>query len=189
MGFGQKEPHLVEAGDELTEKQRLRRESLDKIRFFRLKSVRGAWSVSAFLLVSIGALIDFRFLPSLPEKMKAMLGTPPSALMISGLLVLYTFSAIILVLSKMMRGAEPSGGIVHVIYLSAFYGFYHLDGALDDNFWAVFAAGLTVLGLLCYHNRIRFNALVREEQEILRIMDDDGKGPGGRRAPFGKRHE
>lgn len=189
MVSGQKEPRLVEARDERTEKQRLRRESLEKIRYFRLKSVRGAWSVAAFLLVSIGALNDFGFLPSFPEKVKAILGASPPALMISGLLVLYTFSAIILVLSKMMSGAEPSGGMVHVLYLAVFYGFYHMDGTLDDNFWAVFTAGLTVLGLLGYHNRIRFNALVREEKEIVRILDENGKEPGGRRASFGQRHE
>ncbi len=180
MGCRQEEPHICKVEDEFPDKQRLRRESLEKIHSLKLKSVRGAWAFSAFLLVSTGAVNDFGFLPSIPEKVKATLGTPPSALMISGLLMLYCFSAIILILSRMMSGAEPSGGMVHVLYLTGFYGFYHLDGSLDDNFWAVFTTGVTVLGLLSYHNWVRCNALIREEREILRILDNDGKGPGDR---------
>ncbi len=180
MGCRQEEPHIFKEGDEFLDRQHLRRESLEKIHSLKMKSVRGAWAFSAFLLVSIGALKNFRFLPSIPEKVKVMLGAPPSALMVSGLLVLYSFSAIILVLSRMMSGAAPSGGMVHVLYLAAFYGFYYLNGSLDDNFWAVFTTGVTVLGLLSYHDWLSCNTLIREEQEILRFLDDDEKGHDGR---------
>ncbi len=163
--------------EELGCKQRLRQESLRKIRSLKAKSLRGAWAFSAFLLVSIGALNGFGFLPSLPENIRAMLGSPPSANMISGLLVLYSFSAIIYILSRMMSGAEPSGGMVHVLYLAAFYGFYHLAASLDDDFWAVFTAGLTILGLVSYHNWIWCTALIREEEETLRKLDNDGNKP------------
>lgn len=170
-----------DAEEELGNKQRLRRESLRKIHTLKAKSLRGAWAFSAFLLVSIGASDGFGFLPSLPENIRAILGSPPSANMISGLLVLYSFSAIIYILSRMMSGAEPSGGMVHVLYLASFYGFYHLAASLGDNFWAVFTAGLTILGLVSYHNRIWCMALIREEEEILRKLDSDGNKPHVRR--------
>jgi hypothetical protein len=156
-------------------KERLRGESLRKIRSLKAKSLRGAWAFSAFLLVSIGALNDFGFLRPLPENIKTILGSAPPVNMISGLLVLYSFSAIILILSRMMRGTEPSSGMIHVLYLSAFYGFYHLAASLDDNFWAVFAAGMTILGLVGYHNRIWCMALIREEEELLHKLDDGNK--------------
>lgn len=163
--------------EEPGDKECLRRESQRKIRSLRVKSLRGAWAFSTFLLVSIWALNDFVFLPLLPESMRNMLGSAPPVNMISGLLVLYSFSAIILILARMMSGAEPSGGMIHVLYLSAFYGFYHLAASLAENFWAVFAAGMTILALVSYHNRIWCTALIREEEEILRKLDDDGSKP------------
>lgn len=137
--------------------------------------MRGMWAFAAFLLISIGASNDFSFLPSLPAHMRTMLGDPPSANLISGLLVLYSFSAIILILSRMMSGGSPASGIAQVAYLAVFYGFYHLSGSLGDNFWAVLAAGITILGLESYHNRIWFTQLIREEQEKLRQLDGDDK--------------
>ncbi len=180
MGLKREEPHITGSRGEHLDKRRLRRESKEKIRSLKAKSYRGAWIFSAFLLVSIGALNDFSFLPAVTEHVKTLLGAAPSTLMISGLLVMYSFSAIIYALSRMMSGTEPSVGIGHILYLSAFYGFYHLAGSLEENFWAVFTAGLTILGLVSYHNWIRCRALIREEQELLRVLNDEGDKPGQR---------
>jgi hypothetical protein len=166
-------PPFSDAGAGAREKQLQRREAHEKIRNLEAKSVRGLWAFSAFLLVSIGAMNDFRFIPSLPEYIRAMLGSPPSSNMVSGLLVLYSFSAIILILSRMMSGAEPSSGLLHVIYLAAFYGFYHLAGSLEEYFWAVFVSGFTILALENFHNMVRYKPLIREEQEKLRNLGDD----------------
>ena len=100
-----------------------------------------------FLLLSMAALSDFSFFPSFPANIRTILGRPPSVNMISAVLLLYIFSAIILILSRMMSGSGKYGGVSHVGYLAGFYFFYHFSGKLPENFWAVFAAGVTILGL------------------------------------------
>ncbi len=180
MGLKREEPHITGSRGEHLDKRRFRRETMEKIRSLKAKSYRGAWIFSAFLLVSIGALHDFSFLPAIPEHVKTVLGAAPSTLMISGLLVLYSFSAIIFALSRMMSGTRPSVGIGHILYLAGFYGFYHLAGSLEENFWAVFTAGVTILGLVSYHNWVRCRALIREERELLRVLDDERDEPGRR---------
>jgi hypothetical protein len=173
-------PPFSAVGAEAREKQRQRSDVNRRIHTLQAKSVRGLWAFSAFLLCSIGASNDFRSLPSLPGDVRSMLGSAPSSDLISGLLVLYSFSAIILILSRMMSGAEPSRGLAHVLYLAAFYGFYHLAGSLEDYFWAVFASGFTILALENFHNLIKFKPLIREEQERLSKLEDDEAGPDGK---------
>jgi hypothetical protein len=157
--------------EETVDNEILRRKILKKIHSLQLKSVSGLWSLAVFILISIGALWDFSFLPSLPDHFKKMLGPPPSSIIISGLLVAYSFAAIILILSRMMRGSTNSGSISHIIYLTVFYGFYHFSGGLGDNFWAVLVAGLTILSLESYHVWIRCESLIREEKKVLQKLD------------------
>jgi hypothetical protein len=122
-----------------------------KIRQLQARANRGLLVIAIFIAVSIGAIRDFDLLPSLPTGVRAILGHPPSPNMISALLILYSFSAIVLILARMMSGSGSSGGLAHIGYLTAFYLFYHFAGALAENFWAVFAAGMTILGLESYH--------------------------------------
>jgi len=143
------------------------RESREKIRRLKARSSHGLHALALFTAVSIGAIRDFDFLPSLPTGMRNVLGTPPSANMISTALLLYAFSAIILILSRMMGGSQSYSGMAHVGYLSGFYLFYHLGGVLPDNVWAVFAAGVTVLGLESYHIWTFCNEEIRKELEAL----------------------
>ena len=157
----------------------LRRKTLENIHLLQLRSVRGLWALAAFLLISIGALWDFSFFPSLPDHFRKLLGPPPSSIIISGLLVAYSFAAIILILSRMMSGSEISGGFSHIAYLTVFYVFYHFSGGLEENFWAVLVAGLTILSLESYHVWIRCASLIREEQEILRKLDNNEKKSSG----------
>jgi hypothetical protein len=165
------EPAPVDMPDEFQETQRLHRASLERIRLLQTRSFRGIWALTLFLVVSIEALQDFRHLPAFPRHIKAMLGSPPLAIMISGLLVVYSFSAILLILARMMNGSASSGGMFHVASLSLFYGFYYFSGSLAENFWAVFVAGLTILSLESYQIRIRCTSLISEEQEVLRKLE------------------
>jgi hypothetical protein len=128
-------------------------------------------SAALFLLMSTGALSDFAFLPSLPDKIRAALGHPPSVNMISAALILYVFSAIILILSRMMSGSGKYGGIMQVGYIAGFYFFYHFSGKLPENFWAVFAAGVTIFVLESYHLWIYCSEEIAREQEILAVLD------------------
>jgi hypothetical protein len=153
------------------DREERRREVLDTIQDLQSRSNRGVWSLCLFLTVSIAARWDFRFLPALPEKVHVLLGRPPPTSWISVALVAYSFSALVLTLSRMMSGEVSRGGLAHVGYLTAFYGFYYFAGGLPDNFWAVFAAGLTILGLEAYNVWNRSSELIQEEMQKLDILD------------------
>ncbi|WP_243370514.1 Yip1 family protein [Geotalea sp. SG265] len=142
-------------------------EHRENIRRLKAKSSRGLYAMAAFIAVSIGAIRDFDFLPTISPQVRTALGTPPSANMISTALLLYAFSAIILILSRMMGGSHSYSGMAHVGYLSGFYIFYSLGGTLADNIWAVFAAGITILGLESYHIWTFCNEEIRKEMEAL----------------------
>jgi hypothetical protein len=144
----------------------------ENIRRLRARANRGLFALALFLVISIGAVNNFDFLPSFPPHIIEILGQPPSSKMISAALMLYSFSAIILILSRMMSGAVSNySGIAHVGYLSAFFFFYHFSGAMNESFWAVFAAGLTVLGLESYHLWTRSIEEIRKEEETLEELD------------------
>lgn len=140
-------------------------ENTEKIRRLKARSSHGLYAMAFFIAISIGALHNFSFVPPLPADLRAALGAPPSANMISTALLLYAFSAIILILSRMMSGSGSFSGMAHVLYLSVFYLFYHLGNVLEDNIWAVFAAGITILGLESYHIWTFCNEEIRKEQE------------------------
>ncbi|HEX9023519.1 MAG TPA: menaquinol oxidoreductase [Geobacteraceae bacterium] len=145
MSYGPRQsPRPDEAGKQQPEPS-------EKIRRLQARANRVLLIVAVFIAVSIGAIRNFDLLPSLPSGVRAILGSPPSPNMISALLILYSFSAIILILARMMSGSGSYGGLSHIGYLTAFYLFYHFAGALAENFWAVFAAGMTILGLESYH--------------------------------------
>ena len=129
----------------------LRLAALERIHRLRNTANRGLWAMALFLAVSIAALNHFSFLPPLPEKIQDLLGTAPPTIMISGLLILYSFSSLVLILARMIGDTISHAGFYHVAYLTGFYCFYDLAGSLDDNFWAVFAAGVTILSLEGYH--------------------------------------
>ncbi len=144
-----------------------RRDSQAKIGRLQRKSGHGPLALALFLALSIAAQQNFAMLPSLSDDLRGLLGTPPSSDMISAALVLYSFSAIILTLGRMMSGSDKYGGIMHVGYLAAFYAFYHFGHTLTDNFWAVFASGMTVLLLDSYHLWTYCNEEIRKEREFI----------------------
>jgi hypothetical protein len=119
---------------------------IDRLKRF---ASRGLWALSLFLLLCILARQDFSHL-TVPESLQAYMGKPPSASVISIMLLLYTFFAIMLSLSRMMAGVEHRSSFCHVGYLAAFFFFYHFAGGLDDNYWAVFGSGMTILGVESY---------------------------------------
>ena len=150
--------------------QRLREEGLALIGKLQNKFTSGLLAAALFILLSIGAQSDFASLPSLPDNIRATLGHPPSENYISAVLILYIFSAIILILSRMMSGSGRFGGIRHVGYLACFYFFYHFSGKLPENFWAVFAAGVTILGLESYHLWIYCSEEIEKEREMMDVL-------------------
>jgi hypothetical protein len=164
-----------EAPDFRENRDRLREDALDNIRNLHRKFTAELFAAALFLLLSMAALNDFSVFPSLPEYVRTALGRPPSVNMISAVLLLYIFSAIILILSRMMSGSGRYGGVSHVGYLAGFYFFYHFSGKLPENFWAVFAAGVTILGLEGYHLWIYCSEEIERAREVLAFLD--GRSP------------
>ena len=157
--------------------KRLREEALGRIGRLQNKFTAELLAASLFLLLSIGALSDFALLPSFSDNVRAALGHPPSVNMISAVLILYIFSALTLILSRMMSGSGKCGGISHVGYIAGFYFFYHFSGKLPENFWAVFAAGVTILVLEIYHLWIYTMEEIAKEQETLANLGRHTAGP------------
>lgn len=145
----------------------LQRQVQAKIRRLELLSSSGLWILAMFTALSIGASRNFDFLPSLSDEIHEMLGASPPPNFINWALVLYGFSAIIMVLTQMTGSKRPRGALAHFGYLSAFYTFYHFSDALTENFWAVFTVGMTILSLQSYHVWNYYKDKIREEYEIL----------------------
>ena len=149
----------------------LRRQVLAKLRKLELLSSSGLWILAGFTALSIGASRDFDFIPSFSDEVHKMLGAAPPTNFINWALVLYGFSAIIMVLTQMTGSKHPRGALAHLGYLSAFYVFYHFSGDLGENIWAVFTVGMTILSLQSYHVWNYYKDKIREEQEILAELD------------------
>jgi hypothetical protein len=141
------------------------------IRRWRTRSHQGLWAIAAFAGVSIPAMLSDRIFPPLTPEIKRMLGTPPSSNMISALLVVYAFSAILLVLGRITNGSPKMVSFSHIGYLICFYAFYYFSGVLPENFWAVLATGMTILSLESYHIWSLSMARIREEEEALTILE------------------
>lgn len=139
-------------------------------------STRGILALALFLGVSIFAWWGLPFLPD-PDRVTAYLGNPPSARIISIALLLYTFSAIILSLSRMTAGIEHKSSFGHVAYLITFFIFYHFSKALDDNYWAVFGSGITILGVESYRIWTYCSENIAKSREDLEFVTRTGRPP------------
>lgn len=137
------------------------------IRSLERRAHAGIHILSAFILLSIGATLDFSFLPSFSPAIKKGMGAAPPAGFISIALAVYVFSASTLSLSRMMEGSDKTGGIAHLGFLGGFFFFYHASGELAAHFWAVFAGGVTVLVLESYQRWHYCREEILKEREIL----------------------
>ncbi len=144
----------------------------ENIRRLERRSSHGLYILALFIALSIGAVQNFSLLPSFPPSVLKALGKPPSAQMISAALLLYLFSAIILTLARMMEGTGKTGGLAHLGYLAAFYFFYHFSGHMEVHFWAVFAAGVTILSLESYHLWQYCREECQKERALLADLDN-----------------
>ena len=149
----------------------LRKQVQAKIKKLELYSSSGLWILALFTALSMGAFRNFDFVPPLSESIRAALGAGPPIKYINWALVVYGFSAIILILTQMASDKKPRGALAHFGYLGAFYLFYHFSEGLQENFWAVFAVGLTILGLQSYHVWNYYHEKIHEQMEILEELD------------------
>lgn len=149
----------------------LREQVVAKIKKLELLSSTGLWILALFTALSIGAHRNFDFLPPLSEGIRSLLGAGPPVRYINWALVLYGFSAIILILTQMANNKRPKGALAHFGYLGAFYFFYHFSEGLSDNFWAIFAVGLTILGLQSYHVWNYYHEKIDEQNAVLEELE------------------
>lgn len=154
------------------QKQRI----LKEINRLHRSSTRGIWALSLFLLVSLLAWWGFPLLPD-PDTVTAVLGKAPSSRMVSVVLLVYTFSAIILSLARMTSGIEHRSSFSHVGFLTAFFLFYFFDHALDTNYWAVFGAGITILGVESYRIWSFCSEGIIKNKEDLEYLARTGRKP------------
>jgi len=154
----------------------LRQELIREIYRLNLFSIRGILALSLFLGISMFAWWGFPFIPA-PETVTAYLGKPPSARIISIALLLYTFSAIILSLSRMTAGIEHRSSFCHVGYLTGFFLFYYFGKSLEDNYWAVFGAGITILGVESYRIWSFCAEGISKSREDLEYVTRTGRPP------------
>jgi len=163
-------------GQPMPGREDLRQRTEVRIRRLERATLAGLWSMILFLLVSFGAYENFTFLPELSDKFRRMLGAPPPSEMISLALVIYAFSAIVGTLARMSRNIKPFRGLMHTAFFTAFYAFYYLSGVLPDNFWAVFFAGLSVMGLENYYLWAHSKEALQKERELLERMQSPKDG-------------
>ena len=149
------------------------REEMDRLNRF---SIRGVLALSLFFVVSILAWWGFSFLPT-PDTVIALLGKPPSAHIVSIALIIYTFSAIILSLSRMSTGIEHRSSFCHVGYLTAFFLFYYFGKSLDENYWAVFGSGITILGVESYRIWTYCSENISKIKEDIEFVTRTGRPP------------
>lgn len=149
-----------------------RKEIQDRIRYLKKQIFYSNLWMALFLLVSLGAAVGFRFFPPISEKTRHFLGVSPPPTLISIALIVYAFSALILILGHMNTGPVRFRGWSHIGYLSAFYLFYYYSGELRENFWPVFIAGLTILGLENYRVWSICNEAIKKEEGTLKILGE-----------------
>jgi hypothetical protein len=135
-------------------------------------SRQGLWGLLTFILISLIAVYfqDIDLLASVSQETRNFLGKPPSPKVINIALAVYSFSALILTLSRLSDHTEVYRGWAHVGYLTGFYIFYLLSNALHVNSLAVLVAGITILSLEYYSIRSFTSEAIRRERTIMKKL-------------------
>lgn len=154
----------------------LQQELTVEIKRLNRLSTRGIQAVALFIAASVLAWWGFLFLPA-PDVATALLGRAPSANIISIVLVFYTFSAIILSLSRMTAGIEHRSSFCHVGYLALFFLFYYFAKSLEENFWAVFGSGITILGVESYRIWSFCSEAIAIKRSAIEYVSRTGRPP------------
>ena len=157
----------------------LRQKIEARIQRLERASANGLWSMVLFLVVSFFAFDGFAILPDLSDDVRKILGAPPPGEMISLALVVYAFSSIVRTLARMSHNIKPYVGLMHAAFFTVFYTFYQLSGVLPANFWAVFFAGISVMGLDNYYLWSHSSDAVRKERALLESLRRGGGGKIG----------
>lgn len=113
-------------------------------------SQRGLIGIIGFLLLSIAAYQMQIQMPALPSHWYAFLGPAPTGEMIGVALMVYAFSALLLLIASFDRRPGRFKSCSHLAYLLPFYFFFYYTGELQNYFVAVLVTGLSLLSLEYY---------------------------------------
>lgn len=174
MPLGRKPKTTAEQVDKRSPQQRLARIQAH-IDALHALSRQGLWGLLTFVLLSVVVVYfqDINLLANVSQGTREFLGKPPSAKLINIALAVYSFSALILTLSRLTDRTETYRGWAHVGYLTGFYMFYFLANAVRVNAMAVVVSGLTILGLEYYSVRSFTAASIRRERTIMKKLSGE----------------
>ena len=141
-----------------------------KIDALHSQSRHGLWNITAFLLISIAALLcrDINILEFFSENARVILGAPPAPFLIHIVLAISTISGLIIISGRLANEAEPGRRWEQLAHRSAFYFFYFFSNALNQYFMVIFLAGLSVLLLEHYHIWSHYAKAIRHEKEMMK---------------------
>ena len=143
-------------------------ENRERIILLRTRARMGGWGLLAFVLVSVLSIPDSYLLPALSESVRRFLGAAPPSSLISIALIIYVFSALTLILSRMAQGSGVYKGWSHLFYIAAFYIFFGFAGTIRETYWAVFVSGLLIMGLDNYLVRTWVAEEIKKEEMKIR---------------------
>jgi hypothetical protein len=127
----------------------------------------GGWGLAAFVVVSFLSIPNSYLLPALSESVRRFLGAAPPSYLISIALIVYSFSALTLILARIAQGSGTYKGWSHLFYIAAFYIFFGFAGTLRETYWAVFVTGLLIMGLENYLVRTYVSEEIKKEERAL----------------------
>ena len=167
-----------------TPPSRSAREARERIRGLESRCRLGLWGLAGFLVLSLAAYAADGWLPPLAPRWRALLGPAPPVRLISIALAVYAFAALLYILARMMEGGTRYRGWSHLGYTAGFYLFFGYAGALEENFWAVFAAGVTIFALEYFRLWSHCAEEVRRQRRDLEVLArreqrGGGNGAGG----------
>ena len=142
------------------------RKSIDSV---QVQTRRGLWGFVFFLAASLisWCLADYNLIdPMLPD-MQQLIEPQTFLVMVDIVLAVSTVCDLILIAGRLNEGNRPVRIWFHVGFRSVFYIFYLLSGLLPLRFFAVFAAGLLVMGFEQTVLYLYAAKTIREEKQLL----------------------
>ena len=150
-------------------------EARERVRHFHSRARQGQVGLALFGAMSLAAYRYGSLLDTLPDSLRAALGAAPPTRLVSIALAVYAFSALIYILARMMEGDLRYRGWSHLGYLGGFYFFFAYCGTLQENFWAILAAGVTILLLEFYRIWSQCQEAIRLEKQTTGFDDPENK--------------
>ena len=157
-------------GVHFTPDPKIRREGIRKsIESVQFHTRKGLWGFVVFLAASLlsWSIADYDLVGPMVPGMQQLIEPDLFLMMIDTVLAISTISDLILIAGRLNDGTRPGRIWLHVGFRTIFYLFYLLAGLLPLRFFAVFAAGLLVIGFEQAVLYLYAARTIREERQLL----------------------